>query len=240
MKKVSIWVLVVCILLFVIVGIVLGQYFTSKVSFENKKENPFYLKKYILNLNGEEFINLLEDNKYEYAFRGTNNDIEVKRGTFEVEKDIIEFDSKLKAVLKNDKIYKDADDIEFNELNIKNIYFAEDKILNNFNLFNKSIKKEIINKKNDSNNLAKVSAVRPTIEFCLVKENKSNIVCSINYNIYFDENENYEQELCEDESNPKFFPYIVSSGACESTYASNWSYFEFDKEYNIIGAYTGL
>ncbi len=245
MKKVKILLIIIFSLL---IGSVVGYIlcdkeiigFKKKEVKEVKKDDQIKIvgKKYMLNYN--EYILFKYDNTYERKrLDYTKNAYEIKTGKYVYENDSIIFDGVLKAKVFKDYIllYEENKNYNVNKYAYP-IFFSEDSLISVFNSFTEEIKKDVVNRKQETD--ANVSYVTTDIEECFVKsDNLDNIVCNTHYNVYFYSDENYTKEECETE-NSKFMNYSISSGYCDYDHVFNFSFYEFDKNYNLVSSYTGL
>lgn len=255
MKKVNFGTIILIVIIFLVGGIILGEFLNEKDMFrifETKeeidsnedKETGLLGEKFIINLSGEEYIKFISDSEYEYRYEDKEDVINytIKNGTYKYEKSIVTFDDNRIATIEDNRLIIENNNKTEDDLNVNLVYFDETSIISDFNLINTTVENHIKAMKNENSYFAQVLRVKSDIEECFISST-GKFVCSISYNVYFNKVENYSREICENENDKKFFPYTISSGACESYYARNWSFFEYKIENNnyvISSTYTGL
>lgn len=250
-------VVLIMVLIFLVIGIIFGQYFYSQDIFKifiqnntNKIENKEILntdtslkgKKYVLNLDNDEYIYFIDDNNYEYKYlEESYTNVQLKKGTYKYSNNNITFDDNTKAVIENNKLVL-KDNSKYDELLAGNkIYYDQSIIVSEFSKMSDLVFNYVQNMKNTNASLATVSRVQTDISACYEKNN-GNIVCSIGYNVFFTEAEDYTQKTCDTNEMNKFNSYTVSSGYCSYSNVYNWSFFEFkldNNNYSISSTYTG-
>lgn len=218
MKKQTL--ILLCFLIVFIVGFFL-LFFLSNINLFRKKEvtinnilsgNTFYL-----NEEGESYIKFISNEDFEFR-KLEDNDYIMITGKYKLENDNIILDNKDKFII--------IDDMLFFNNNSSLIYFNSKNIVNEIIKLRNIVINYVNDIKKNNPNLAYPKDIKIYMNKCYLKNN-SLLVCSIDYNIYFD---NYIKSVCDQFENDKmFFPYTGYSGYCENEFVRNKKYFEIKK-----------
>lgn len=252
-------VVLIMVLIFLVIGIIFGEYFYSENIFrlftksntsevknngsDLKNVETLKNKKYVLNLDDSEYISFVDDKNYEYKhYNNESKMTEVTKGTYEYSNSKIKFDGVTDAIIEDGKLILANNSNDEVNLFGDSIYYDLSIIVDEFSKISKVLSNYVKEYKTKDSSLAEVNNIKTDISHCGKKEN-GNIVCSIGYNVYFKESENYSLKACEATGNiNKFSTYAVSSGFCEYNSVYNWSFFELKLDngiYTISSTYTG-
>lgn len=246
-------------IIFLVVGIIFGEYLYGKNIFkmfkensktevktdEDEKENSSELsstslkgKKYVLNLKNDEYIYFIDDKNYEYKhYNSSYTDSEISKGTYEFSDNKVKLDGENDAIIEDNRLIL-IDKSEFKLIGDK-VYYDPSIIVEEFSKISDAMKKHIYNQKSLDSNLASIKKIVVNVREC-GKNEKGNLACSIEYDIYFPESENYSASACEKEY--KFYAYSPAVGSCDQYKLGGGVFYELsltNDSYTIISAYSG-
>ncbi len=210
---------------FLIIGLFIGFIISNKLINNNQKitDNMLLNKKYILNIDEDSYIKFNID-KYEYNIK-INDEYKLITGKYTISDDNnIILDNKVSMKLENNKLIVNDNLTNLNSAYL--IYFDSNLFTYEFSMIKNVVTDYVDNIKKNNPNLAYRDKISINILSCYSKIDNENLVCDIEYNIYF---KNYIKYVCDEKENDKmFFPYTIESGTCESSYIRNRSLFEME------------